>query len=84
MIFFTSSIVSYHIKILIVNFAVYLFIASRVSSSGGKLPPPPPPPPKKKGREKEEKRERLEKKERDVPIVVFQGGMLSESEGLRL
>ena len=44
------------IKIFIVNFAVRLFIDSRVSSSGGSSPPPPP-----KGREKEEKRERIER-----------------------
>ena len=50
-------------KIFIVNFAVRLFIDSRVSSSGGSSPPPPPPPPK--GREKEEKKGKDRERERE-------------------
>ena len=41
---------------MIVNFAVCLFIASRVSSRGGSFPLPP-----QKEREKKEKRERTER-----------------------
>ena len=53
---------------MIVNFAVCLYITSRVSSSGGKLPPPPKR--KRESRKKGKDRER----EREREVAIASGG----------